>query len=568
MSQDRPVRRIVIYDTTLRDGMQGTDVHYTLEDKVQVARQLDALRIDYIEGGFPLSNRKEADFFHRFRREPLRHARLVAFGSTRRPDGRAAEDANIRALLQAETPAAIVVGKTWKAHITQVLGTTPDENLRMIEDSIAFLRKEGREVFFDLEHFFDGWRDDPAYALRVLRAGTEAGAAALVLCDTNGGTLPSEVARGLRELAGEPLAPLGVHFHNDTGTAVASSLAAIEEGAVHVQGTINGWGERCGNANLCVFLPNLCLKLGPGVPGQEGRPAYTANACGELRHLTSLSRFVAEKANLIPDKRQPYVGEAAFSHKAGQHADVLAKAAHLMEHIPGERVGNERRILLSELAGKSTIVQKLSRYGSFDKSSPEVGELIRRLKELESAGYEYEAAEASFDLIMRRVLGLYRPLLVLKNYHLESFKSGDSPAKTVSRVFLETAERKEVMGAAVGLGPVEALDGCLRDALLPFHPFIRRIKLSDYAVRVLNPEAATAARVRVFITSSDGKRDWGTVGVSENIVEASWQALVDGMEYYHLNFVASEAGASEADVPVGAADTGGAQAEARVGEAR
>ncbi len=550
MSQDVPVRRILLYDTTLRDGMQGTGINYTLADKIQVARQLDALKIDYIEGGFPLSNRKEAQFFHCFLREPLAHARLVAFGSTRKPGSKAEEDPNIQALLKAETPVVTVVGKAWKAHVTRVLQTSLEENLAMIEDSIAFLRRAGREVFFDLEHFFDGYRDDPEYARRVLRVGSESGAQALVLCDTNGGTLPTEVTRVMRELAGERLAPLGVHFHNDTGTAVASSLAAIEEGAVHVQGTINGWGERCGNTNLCVFLPNLCLKLGPAGGGSAARnrgggPAFTADACSELRHLTSLSRFVAEKANIIPDKRQPYVGEAAFSHKAGQHVDVLAKAAHLMEHVPGELVGNERRILLSELAGKSTIIQKLSRYGSFDKSSPEVAELIRRLKELEAAGYEYEAAEASFDLIIRRVLGLYTPLLVLRNYHLESFKAGDSPAKTVGRIILETAERKEVMGAAVGLGPVEALDGCLRDALLPFHPFIRRIKLVDYAVRVLNPEAATAARVRVFITSSDGERSWETVGVSENIVEASWQALVDGMEYYYLNHILERNSAAE-----------------------
>jgi 2-isopropylmalate synthase len=537
MNEVMETRRIVIYDTTLRDGMQGAEISYTLEDKVQIARQLDTLKVDYIEGGFPLSNRKEAEFFHRFRRKPLKHARLVAFGSTRKPGGKAEGDAQVLALLKAETPGVVVVGKAWTDHVTRVLQTTLEENLRMIEDTIRTLRREGREVIFDLEHFFDGYKEDPQYALQVLRAGSEAGAAVLVLCDTNGGTLPTEVSRILRALPAGGLAPLGVHFHNDTGTAVASSLAAIEEGAVHVQGTINGWGERCGNTNLCVFLPNLCLKLGPQAGGGSGQAAFTASACSELRHLTSLSRFVAEKANIIPDRRQPYVGEAAFCHKAGQHADVLSKAARLMEHIPGELVGNERRILLSELAGKSTIVQKLSRYGTFDKSSTEVSELIRKLKELEEIGYEYEAAEASFDLIIRRVLGLYTPLLSLRNYHLESFKSGDSPAKTVGRVLMETVDHKEVMGAAVGLGPVEALDGCLRDALLPFHPFIDRIKLTDYAVRVLNPEAATAARVRVFITSFDGERSWETVGVSENIVEASWQALVDSMEYYYLNFI-------------------------------
>jgi len=519
------VGRIVIYDTTLRDGMQGTGISYTLEDKLQIARQLDAFRIDYIEGGFPLSNKKEAEFFVRIGKESLRHARVAAFGSTRRPHEEAGKDPHIRSLLEAETPTVTVVGKTWVKHVRQILKTSLEENLRMIYDSISILKKAGREVFFDLEHFFDGYRDDPDYALKVLRVGSEAGADALVICDTNGGTLPAEVTRIMEGLPKAGLAALGLHFHNDCGTAVANSLAGVEAGAVQVQGTINGWGERCGNANLCSLIPNLCLKL-----------KLEVGCCEMLPHLTSLSRFVAEKANLIPDKRQPYVGEAAFSHKAGQHADVILKASELMEHVPGGLVGNESRLLLSELAGKSTIMKKLGKYGSFDKSSAEVGELIHQLKELEERGYEYEAAEASFDLVIRRALGRYTPLLELRNYHLESFKTADSPDKTVGRILLKTGG-KELMGAAVGLGPVETLDGCLRDALLPIHPFLARLKLTDYAVRVLNPERATAAKVRVFITSSDGDKAWGTVGVSENIVEASWQALIDSMDYYYNNQV-------------------------------
>lgn len=527
------MKKVIIYDTILRDGMQGTGINFTLEDKIQITLQLDALEVDYIEGGFPLSNNKEADFFKRMKKEKLKHARISAFGSTRKPHEKAGNDSNIRALINAETETVTIVGKTWTEHVKKILSTSLEENLQMIFDSIAVLKKEGREVIFDLEHFFDGYKDDPDYALQVLKVGTEAGADTLVLCDTNGGTLPAEVESIIRNLPHKKFSPLGVHFHNDTGTAVASSLIAIENGVVHVQGTVNGWGERCGNANLCVIIPNICLKM-----------KRETGSCRNLKHLTSLSRFVSEKANIIPDKLQPYVGEAAFSHKAGQHVDVISKAAHLMEHIPGSLVGNERKLLLSELAGKSLLVNKLTKYGSFTKSSEVVSRLTAALKDLEEIGYEYEAAEASFDLIMRKILKRYTPLLELRNYHLESFKTGDSPAKTVGRIFLKSAGQdsgskgsKELMGAAVGLGPVETLDGCLRDALLPIHPFIVRIKLIDYAVRVLNPEKATAAKVRVFITSTDGNNIWETVGVSENIIEASWQALVDSMEYYYDNYI-------------------------------
>ncbi len=523
-------RRTVIYDTTLRDGMQGQGISYTLEDKVQIALAMDELGIDYIEGGFPLSNRKESEFFQRMRKESLRHAKVVAFGSTRRPMGKADTDPQITALLQAETPTVIVVGKTWKAHVREVLQTTEEENLRMIADSLAALKAAGREVFYDLEHFFDGYKDDPAYALAALRAARDAGADCLVLCDTNGGTLPSEVARIISELPMKELGAFGVHFHDDTGNAIANTLAGIAHGAVHVQGTINGWGERCGNMNLCTLIPTLCLKMNDG-----------AAACANLALLTALSRFVAEKANIIPDKRQPYVGEAAFSHKAGQHADVISKAPRLMEHVDGALVGNERRVLLSELAGKSTIVKKMARYGDFEKSSEIVARLLVELKELEEKGFEYEAAEASFDLVIRRALGQYKSLLELSNYHLENYKSVGTPAKTVGRLFVR-ANGNLLMGAAVGDGPVDTLNGALRDALLPLHPFLKKLKLTDYRVRVLDPERATAARVRVFITTSDGEQTWDTVGVDENIIEASWQALIDGLEYYYNNFVANGEG--------------------------
>ena len=516
---------VVIYDTTLRDGMQGIQVNYTLDDKIQIAHKLDEMKIDYIEGGFPLSNEKEQAFFQQCQKENFKHSRIVSFGSTRKPNIAPEKDINLRAILEAETPTCIVVGKTWKAHVEKVLKTDQEENLRMVYDSIAYLKSQGREVFFDLEHFFDGFNDDAEYALQVLKAGTEAGADTLVLCDTNGGTLPGRVTEIIESLPQDSLGPLGGHFHDDCGTAVANSLAAVNAGAVHIQGTVNGWGERTGNANLCVFIPNIVLKT-----------RYKANVADQLDHLTLLSRFVAEKANIIPDRRQPYVGEAAFSHKAGQHADVVAKADYLMEHIDAALVGNERHILLSELAGKSTVVAKLRRYGEFDKNSEAVETLTRALKEKERQGYEYEAAEASFDLMIRKELGNYQPVLELKNYHLESFKTSDSPSKTVGRIFMNV-ENLETMGAAVGIGPVETLDHAIRDALRPHYGWIDKIALTDYRVRVLNPESAAAAKVRVFITSSDHEKSWDTVGVHENIVEASWEALVESIEYYYNNCV-------------------------------
>ena len=519
-------KQLVVYDTTLRDGMQGLAINYSLEDKIQIAHQLDGLRIDYIEGGFPLSNEKEAAFFERCRKETFDHAKIVAFGSTRRAGRKAKDDAHMHALVDAETETVIVVGKTWKAHVDKVLGTDPEENLEMIEDSIEYLRSEGRTVFFDFEHFFDGFKDDPEYARKVVETASSAGAACLILCDTNGGTLPHDVAAAYATLDQSKLAPLGGHFHDDCNTAVANSLAALEAGAVQIQGTINGWGERCGNANLCAFVPNAVLKMG-----------YKAAVAERLNHLTAVSRFVAEKANIIPDKRQAYVGEAAFSHKAGQHADVVAKADYLMEHIDSRLVGNERHILLSELAGKSTVVEKLRKFGDFGKNSPEVTNLIALLKEKERDGYEYEAAEASFDMLVRRALNIYVPLLELKNYHLESYKAHETPSKTVGRIFMSGAG-KELMGASVGVGPVETLDAALRDALTPHFPFIENISLTDYRVRVLNPERASAAKVRVFITTTDHQgRSWDTVGVNENIVEASWEAVVESLEYYYNTYV-------------------------------
>ncbi len=500
--------------------MQGIEISYTLDDKLQIARRLDEIGIDYIEGGFPLSNKKEAEFFKRIKSMSIKHARIASFGSTRKAGGKAESDAQIRALLEAETDTVVIVGKTWTEHVHKVLGTDLEENLRMISDSISFLKKEEREVIFDMEHFFDGWKDNKDYALRVLQTGKEAGADVLVCCDTNGGTLPHEVTAMYKELSGSGYTNLGGHFHNDCGTAVANSITAVHHGAMHIQGTINGWGERCGNANLCEIMPNLTLKMG-----------YKAYCEKNMEHLTALSRFVAEKANIIPEKRQAFVGIAAFAHKAGQHADVILKAPRLMEHMDGSLVGNSRQVLLSELAGKSTIVEKLRKYGNYDKNSSVVKTLIETLKHKENEGYEYEAAEGSFDILVRRALGTYRPFVQLKNYHLESYKTTHLQSSTIGRMFLDDAGT-EIMGAAVGIGPVETLDAALRNALGPHYPELEKIRLIDYRVRVLNPESASAAKVRVFITSSDGTEDWGTVGVNENIVEASWEALLDSFEYF------------------------------------
>ncbi len=523
------MQKLLIYDTTLRDGMQGIDVNYTLEDKLQIAHRLDEMQIDYIEGGFPHSNEKEAQFFRRCLRSSFHHAKICAFGSTRKAGVRADQDDNLRAILSAQTPTVTIVGKTWKSHVSSVLRTDPKENLSMIADSIRFLKSEGREVIYDSEHFFDGYKDDAAYAIEILRTATEAGADIIVPCDTNGGTLPDEIAKIYTELPQSELAPLGGHFHNDCGTATANSLVAVEQGAIQIQGTINGWGERCGNANLCVLIPNFCIKKGL-------RPAVYQN----ISRLTELSRYISEKANIIPDKRQPYVGEAAFSHKAGQHADVIQKSPALMEHIDGAQVGNSRHIILSELAGKSTMVSKLSQYGEYTKQSPVVQQLIDTLKSRESMGYEYEAAEASFDLLIRKAINIYQPLFSLRNWHLETYRAIGDYSQTVGRIFVDLTNTT-LMGAAVGNGPVETLDLAIRNALSGHYPFIKGISLIDFRVRVLNPERAAAAKVRVFITSSSTNgSNWDTVGVHENIIEASWEALVDSFEFYYNRHIIGE----------------------------
>ncbi|MDQ7819939.1 MAG: citramalate synthase [Armatimonadota bacterium] len=513
------VRRIAVYDTTLRDGTQGAGIAFSADDKIRIARLLDELGVDYIEGGWPGSNPKDLAFFARARDLRWSRARVVAFGSTRRPGLRAEDDANLTMLLEAGTPAVALFGKSWDLHVTRALRTTLEENLRMIAESVAYLTRAGREVIYDAEHFFDGLRANPDYALATLRAARAAGAAVLVLCDTNGGSLPEDIRAGVERVLREVGGPVGIHTHNDGELAVANTLAAVQAGAVHVQGTINGYGERCGNANLCSVIPNLQLKMG-----------YACLPEASLARLTDVSRVVSELANRAPDDQQPFVGRNAFAHKGGVHVSAVVADPATYEHIDPARVGNRRRVVVSDLSGQATVLYKAAEVGiPLDRSRPEVKEILARLKQLEHEGYQFEGAEASFELIMRRLLGTHRPLFTLHWFQVTVSGSGDG-ARAEATVKL-SVEGVTEHTAADGNGPVHALDRALRKALDRFYPELRSIRLTDYKVRVLNAEAATAARVRVLIESTDGERTWGTVGASTNVVEASWLALVDSLEY-------------------------------------
>jgi len=516
-------RQIKLYDTTLRDGTQGEGVAFSMEDKVRIAYRLDALGVHYIEGGWPGSNPKDLRFFRRVQDAVFKVARIAAFGATRRPGVRPEEDANLQALVEAGSPVVTIFGKSWDFHVVSALGTTLEENLVMIGDSVAFLRKHFEEVIYDAEHFFDGFKRNREYALRTLQAAEAAGAHCLVLCDTNGGSLPHEVARIIREVKGvvKPGRPLGIHVHNDTECAVASSLAAVQEGVDHVQGTMNGYGERCGNANLVSIIPNLMLKM-----GLECIPE------GNLRELRDVSRFVSELANRKPWQSQPYVGDSAFAHKGGIHVSAVRKHPETYEHVDPERVGNHRRVLVSELAGQSNILWKAREYGiDLDRNTPDARRILETLKSLEDQGFQFEGAEASFELLMERALGNHRPY-----FDLEAFRVIVEEQKGEAEPVAEATVKLRVKGieehtAASGNGPVNALDHALRKALEDFYPNLREMALRDYKVRILDESKGTAAKTRVLITSGDGDETWGTVGVADNIIEASWQALVDSIEY-------------------------------------
>ncbi|MDA0700338.1 MAG: citramalate synthase [bacterium] len=511
--------RIELYDTTLRDGSQGEGVSFTSDDKVAIARRLDAFGIDLIEGGWPGSNPKDVDFFERMRDVPLAHARLSAFGATRRKGVAPEDDANLAALLAAATPVVTVFGKSWPLHVREALGATLDENLAMVADSVAYVRAAGRQVIYDAEHYFDGWQADPDYAIATLRAAVDAGASTVVLCDTNGGSLPEVIVAGLAAAARACGAvPLGIHPHDDAGLAVANALAALQGGARHVQGTVNGYGERCGNVDLLTVLANLVLKLGAAQP----QP---------LRELRALSRYVDERANLESNVRRAYVGDAAFAHKGGVHVSAVNRRPDTYEHVPPEAVGNERRVLLSDLSGRANLVAKGTDLIATGEGGDVAGQLVARLKELEHLGYAFEGAEASFRLVARRLRGEHRPYFDLHGYAVIIDKrEGDEAPRCEATVRLAVGS-VPAHTAAEGDGPVNALDRALRKALTSFYPTLSELQLVDYKVRVLHgPSTGTASVVRVHVETTDGRTTWGTVGAHRNIIDASYEALLDAIE--------------------------------------
>jgi len=512
--------RFTIYDTTLRDGTQGTGISFSVVDKIRVAEKLDAFGVHYIEGGFPGSNPKDAEFFQEAKRRTWKHAKISAFGATRRGKMKVEDDPQVRVLLEAETPAVTIVGKTWPLQVVEVLGVTLEENLAMISDTVAYLKKHGREVLYDAEHFFDSYRDDPAYSLATLRAAHDAGANLVVLCDTNGGSLPDFVAQATRDvLAALGPGTVGIHTHNDSGLGVANALASVKVGAVQVQGTINGYGERVGNCDLITVMANLQLKLGiPVVP--------------DLTRLRELSLLIDELANVPHNIRAPYVGTAAFTHKGGQHVHAVQKLASSYEHVDPALVGNARNISISDLSGQANVIVKAEELGfQFAKGAPEVAKILAEVKRLEAEGYEFEAAEASFELLLRRSLGQQRSLFELEEYHCSFRRAAQAHWNKCEATVKLRVNGQTQYTVAEGDGPVNALDGALRQALRPSYPGIDAIQLDDFKVRISNGQLGTAARTRVLIDSTDGSAHWGTVGVSDNIIEASWLALVDSFEY-------------------------------------
>lgn len=518
---EKAERRIEIYDTTLRDGAQTEDVSFSVEDKLRITEKLDELGIHYIEGGWPGSNPKDVEYFKKVRRIPLDNARIVAFGSTHRPKHRVEDDANIKALLNSKTSAVCIVGKTWDFHVREALRITLEENIEIIHNSISYLKRYTDKVFFDAEHFFDGYRDSPEFSMKCLIAAQDAGADCVVLCDTNGGTLPDRI-RTVTEMVVKTLSvDVGIHAHNDSECAVANSIIAVQCGASHVQGTVNGLGERCGNANLCSVIPNLQLKLGLEVITAE-----------QLRRLREVSRYINEIANLRHFKRQPFVGDSAFAHKGGIHVSAIIKRPETYEHIRPELVGNSQRVLISDLAGKSNILRKASEFGiRLDPDSPQVQEIVTELKELENQGFQFEGAEASFELLMKKALGLHKRFFDLIGFRVIVEKRKEKEESLSEATIMVKVGGHIEHTAAIGNGPVNAIDNALRKALEKFYPQLRDVKLHDYKVRVLTAGKGTSAKVRVLVESGDEDRRWGTVGVSENIIEASWQALVDSIEY-------------------------------------
>ncbi|MDA0987857.1 MAG: citramalate synthase [Chloroflexi bacterium] len=522
---------IQLYDTTLRDGAQQEGISLSAEDKIKITLKLDELGVHYIEGGWPGSNPKDVEYFQRIKSIPLSNARISAFGSTRRAGIRVEDDGNIKALLAAETPAVTLVGKSSDLHVLRVLETTLEENLAMIADSVSYMKKQGRTVFYDAEHFFDGYKANPEYALQTIKVAAEVGADCLVLCDTNGGMLTKEITDIVSLVRREVTTPLGIHCHSDADMAVANTLAAVTVGATQVQGTINGYGERCGNANLLSIIANLKVKMGISCVTDE-----------QLAGLTEASHYVSEIVNIPPNGQQPYVGVSSFSHKGGLHVAAMAKVEESYQHIAPETVGNAKRVVISELSGRGNILHRLNELGLADMVSREqVVVLLDRLKLQESKGFQYEGAEASFELMVRRSLDGYRPPFDMVDFMVLVENRRRAPANGDHEDMLSEAVVKVRVGsqlmhtAAEGNGPVNALDNALRKGLLESYPSLDAVKLLDYKVRVVDQGQDTRAVVRVLIESTDGKSQWQTVGSSSNIIEASWMALADSFEYFLIH---------------------------------
>ena len=516
--------RIELYDTTLRDGMQGEGMSLSAQEKLRVAHRLDELGIDLIEAGFPASNPKELELFELLGRERFRHAELVAFGMTRRRDVAAEEDPALRVLADSCAPVCTLVGKTWALHLDKVVRVDRDENLRMISESVAFLKQAGKRVVYDAEHFFDGFADDPDYALRCLRAAAEAGAETVVCCDTNGGTLPDAVAGSVAQVVGElgQTVRVGIHCHDDAGCGVACSLAAVREGARQVQGTVNGYGERCGNANLTTIIPNLQLKLG-----------HRCVTDAQLASLTASAHFFDELLNLVPDPNQPYVGRNAFAHKGGMHVAAVAADPATFEHLDPDVVGNRRELLISELSGKGTVHAR-ARDAGLELEEGQANHVVERVKELEHRGYHYEAADGSFELLLRKETGNYEPLFTLEHWRVivEMGHMGHVETEATIKIWAPPGpEGERYVRTAEGNGPVHALDRALRDAIGELYPHLADIELENFKVRLIDEHAGSASVTRVLIDATDGEEVWGSIGVSENIIEASWEALVDSLEY-------------------------------------
>ncbi len=513
-------KQITLYDTTLRDGSQGEEVTLSAEDKLKLAQKLDEFGVDYVEGGWPGSNPKDARFFEMARKASFKTARLTAFGSTRRSQIRPEDDQSIQALLRTELETITIFGKSWDLHATEILGVSLDENVALIEDSVSYLKKQGRQVIYDAEHFFDGYKRNPDYALRTVNAAVRGGADVVVFCDTNGGSLPNEVHRIVSDAMRDLPVPAGIHAHNDCGLALANSLAAVQAGVIMVQGTINGYGERCGNTDLVAAIGNLQIKMGYDCVDQE-----------KLKKLRELSRYVSEVANVPPYKQAPFVGKSAFAHKGGVHVSAIVRNPAAYEHIDPELVGNRRRVLVSDLAGKSNIEYKAREMGiNLGGNGFGSEKIVKEIKRLEDQGFQFDAAEGSLELLMKKVTGQFEEPFNLESLRVTMEKNRSGPSTSHATIKISVANEHEIT-AAEGDGPVNALDNALRKALNKFYPQVEEMRLVDFKVRVIDGKDGTAAKVRVQIESRDSSEIWSTIGVSENVIEASWQALVDSVQY-------------------------------------